>query len=341
MKIARLSLEKRAAVILGAGATRGASCFKNTWKVPPLDGDFFSKIQMIADELPGGESAELLSLARSEFGEELDVSMEKFFTQIEFLDTFHRDLRIRGPRVRRYDDILRNYVGTIASVFGAILLESNGREKSCDYHDALAAALQPRDVILSFNYDCLMDRALQKHSGKRWSAGRGYGFEIKKGIEGWQNRAGKGRIAKESILLLKMHGSLNWDRRWRGYTKLRSEPYTSDVRGSNEIIPPIWNKDIAGDNKLAGVWKMARMALRRGPILLVVGYSVPETDLLSQALIRVATSEGSRKLSHLIIANPDLEARARVKRLVRKAIGDRTRVIELETFEELAELLRP
>jgi hypothetical protein len=81
--------------------------------------------------------------------------------------------------------------------------------------------------------------------------------------------------------------------------------------------------------------------LPTGPILIVVGYSVPLTDLLSQALIRVAASERAenQKLSHLIIVNPDSQARSRFTELVRAGLSRETVIVELKSVLELKALL--
>jgi len=75
--------------------------------------------------------------------------------------------------------------------------------------------------------------------------------------------------------------------------------------------------------------------------MVVAGYSVPPTDLLSQALVRISSSERtkSHKLSHLIVVNPSLESRAKLIGLVRSALDETSLVIELTSLKALAELL--
>ena len=86
--------DKQATIILGAGATRGASCFANNWVSAPLDNDFFLQVQKLVALDKTDALCELLEFAREEFGEELNISMEKFFTQIESLDNFHDTFKI-------------------------------------------------------------------------------------------------------------------------------------------------------------------------------------------------------------------------------------------------------
>ena len=341
MNLWRLGANKKAVVLLGAGASRGASFVSNKRILPPLDKDFFEQLQRLpanGKELP---HVQLLRLARDEFGQLLDITMESFFSQIQFLDSFHRALKIdRGSRIKRYDNILSAFTSVIVEVFRECFYDSSSQQMhNCGHHGVLARVLEKDDTIMSFNYDCLMDLALRKHAGKRWNTKCGYGFDIEHGCRGWQTHKGQGKTAKEhSIRLLKMHGSLNWDRTVPDSIKLRAEPYnTTGARKNREVIPPVWNKDILSDNIYQKVWREARNRLRGCKILMAVGYSVPETDLMSRSLIRVETP----KLDYLIIANPSPVDRNRFKKLVIKSIKRDTKIIEFDDLEKLAGYLRP
>ena len=84
-------------------------------------------------------------------------------------------------------------------------------------------------------------------------------------------------------------------------------------------------------------WEQASRVRQSTRCLVVIGYSVPQTDLTSQALIRSSLSGGRLRL--LVVANPDQEARARVIDLARGAITAQTRIFELETLSDFARLL--
>ena len=72
------------------------------------------------------------------------------------------------------------------------------KARGCSRHRWLVERfLEPGDVVISFNYDLIMDTALVRHSD--WSEGDGYGLK----------QHGDGR---DQITLLKPHGSLNWYR---------------------------------------------------------------------------------------------------------------------------------
>jgi hypothetical protein len=250
----------------------------------------------------------LLEFVKGEFGEAAFPRMEELFTQLEALSEFHEQLKIqRGRTIDRYRKQLDSFVANVATFFRFVFIdEKTSQHRTCEYHDQLAKVLHAEDAIVTFNYDCLMDDALKRNAGRSWNPGRGYGIELPdSATAGWQPPTSRGRWATNPIALLKLHGSLNWDRAHGGTPtslRLRSDPYESANRASAEVVPPVWDKTIGADSVLKQVWKEARRVLPTGPILAVIGYSVPATDLLSQALIRVAASERAenKKLSHLL-----------------------------------------
>jgi len=346
MRIPGLDIQrKKAVLILGAGASRGAGCFRNTLLPPPLDTDFFSLLERVQHR--DRALKQLLEFVKSEFGEAAFPRMEELFTQIEALSEFHENLNITpGPRVTRYRRQLDAFVGNIARFFHHVFIDAaSGVHRTCEHHDRIAELLHAEDAVVTFNYDCLMDDALRRKAGRGWDPKISYGFEIQEAAATeWRPQTPKGRPARTPIALLKLHGSLNWDRSAGSeaiHLVLRGDPYTHSGRTAAEVVPPVWDKTIKEDEVLKQIWKEARRTLPTGPVLLSVGYSVPPTDLLSQALIRVAASERAenQKLSHVIVVNPDIQARRRLINLVQGGMNAGTSVIELNTLSELSRLL--
>jgi hypothetical protein len=346
MRIDRLGVNKKATVILGAGASRGASCFNNSLLPAPLDADFFRLMQRVEHKSP--LLADFMRFIRTEFGDGACPRMEELFTQLEGLEEFHNTLNItRGRIVRRYGQQLAKFVEITATFFGHVFLDYDGNRRTCDHHDALAKALKAGDTVISFNYDCLIDDALARNGERSWNAADGYGLKIDGDVAPWNSSVvGPGRRAATPISLLKLHGSLNWDRSDgtppnNATIHLRPDPYSCANREKSEIVPPVWDKKIGGDEVYCALWKEARRVLPTGPILVSIGYSVPPTDLLSQALIRVSASEraANQKLSHLIVVNPDPQSRSQFIELVRSGMSSDTIVVELQSFSELKGLL--
>ena len=93
MEIKKLKIsDKKAIVILGAGASRGAKCFEGRINPAPLDADFFSVMQRVCHRHK--DLKEFLEFVRAEFGAGSCPGMEELFTQLEALNTFHVGLKI-------------------------------------------------------------------------------------------------------------------------------------------------------------------------------------------------------------------------------------------------------
>lgn len=346
MNIPALGIKKqRAVVILGAGASRGSSKFKNSLTPAPLDGDFFKILERLQHN--DANLKGLLQFIREEFGKGNYPAMEAVFTQLEALARFHKNLNITpGPTVQSYERELSKFTENLSTYFSHVFLDKSGNHIICPHHNELSRSLNADDTIVSFNYDCLIDTSLREAADRSWNTKSGYGFELSKPYEKWEpKRTGRGPIAKNPICLLKLHGSLNWDRSTGDKPEqlsLRDSPYSAVSRAKNEVVPPVWNKEVLNDPVLKELWKQARKRLPTGKVLVVIGYSVPQTDLVSQALIRVSASErkATQKLSHLIVVNPDQSARRDLINLVEKGMQVGTSVIEIDNFSQFSEMLK-
>lgn len=321
---------RKALIVLGAGASFGAQLGGGSFGArPPLDLGFFSELQKLS---PTSEIEGLLEFVRQEFGPGLRLSMEEFFSQVEYTERFHQELKIDpGPRIKKYRRALDRFYAVLPQLFAAAI-----GDRTCPLHGQIAARLFVDDVVLSFNYDCLIDAALRDHANRRWDPERrGYGFEVEGGGAAWRRHTGKGAPFKSSVTLLKPHGSFNWRRSRRGTVTLEGQPY-SIASARDRIIPPTWFKRLA-DNPFAEVWKRARAEIRACRALVVVGYSVPATDLFSRALFKaeVGAKEHRASLEFLVLVNPDSGARARFADLVSGGIEARTRILEFETLEAM------
>lgn len=88
-------------VVLGAGATRGASFVPVDGPVPPpLDYDFFQLLQMSATgRTPEGRA--LVDHVRTVYGPALDVGLETVFNNLDAAQVFHSTFNIGRGRVLR------------------------------------------------------------------------------------------------------------------------------------------------------------------------------------------------------------------------------------------------
>ncbi len=192
------------AFILGAGASRGYQ--SPTGQLMPLARDFFDVFQQLdiaADPwvLQQGLSAYLLQEKGVDPYAYLGSGIDIEELHSEIADHF---IRTAGqPRINRlmplktYHELIFLFACTINTV-------QNGPVSPI--HQQLADSLQARDILITFNWDTLLDRAL--HRSQRWSVDSGYGVQpIRVFRDGWHDpRRG---VAGEPRLL-KLHGSTNW-----------------------------------------------------------------------------------------------------------------------------------
>jgi hypothetical protein len=284
--------ERKTLVLLGAGATRGASFVATDAAVtPPLDADFFQVLQM-SETGRIGEARELLDHVRRVYGPGLDVGLETVFNNLDAARTFHDEFHVgRGRRLQQPGRL----IDALRTVLPRLLGESISGP--CAFHAILASHLRVGDAVISLNYDCVMDQALSHSAGFRFDPERGgYSLPVEAGAEQWR-RAGRGRRPQGSILLLKLHGSLNWD----GPDvplRLRADPY--QVVAENVIVPPLTNKPVTTE-PFKSVWLEARRAVKSMRRLIVIGYSLPAADGLVRALL---TTDLGPDLEEILVVDP-------------------------------------
>lgn len=332
VRLSELGIDKDLAtvIVLGAGASRGSSCARSTGIAPPLDADFFAQAQRMPASSLTPRDRDLLTFIREEFVHGDLPTLEVFFTQVSAVDRFHRQFNIRGRPSGRYGRHLEALRRLIPRVFDQAL---GGLD--CLWHQRLAAALRAGDAVMSFNYDTLIDRALREAGGKRWNPQVGYGFTASGGMDLWNPPPSPGPTRKNPIKLLKPHGSLNWQIDEENRAVHLVDEYDPATEGS--IVPPTWDKSDVTNWPWNEVWRSARSALGLARLLVVIGYSVPVTDQMSQALLRADVNN----LAAVVVVNPDRPSRRRIIELMSSALAPSASVIELDTLEDFASYLPP
>jgi len=179
-------------------------------------------------------------------------------------------------------------------------------------------------AIITFNYDVCLDIALDDASIPFH-----YGFDSDPGIP-----------------LLKLHGSLNWGRKKNGeivpwsirdyraryklqfprdnqqtiFAPISSQmveaPKAEEIEDLPVIIPPILNKG-SEQRQLWQVWQRAAQELGGASHIVVMGYSLPETDQFFRHLFALGT-EGNVPFQKVLVFDPD-EA---VEHRFRSLLGD-------------------
>src|SRR3989442_8454972 len=160
-----------AVFIFGAGATRGCS-FVDPAKdpcLPPLDADFFTQLQRVQNPkhqpLIEGVMRDVVEL----FGQNFDVTMETVFSTLEHTlrmlsttgesrDFRRKELAAKRNRLQQAIAVVMEDSLTERAKGGA----SSQTPRSCTYHERFVRrALSPADVLVTFNYDCVLDYSLK------------------------------------------------------------------------------------------------------------------------------------------------------------------------------------
>jgi SIR2-like domain len=174
-----------------------------------------------------------------------------------------------------------------------------------------------RATVITFNYDRLIERAMQSAE-----------------IDDFEKALGEGRITwlnmlrsvptfppipartsgelNPSIQLLKLHGSLNWF--WvtgdaSGVT-LSHWKLDDDNEGRHRylpgrepfVVPPAASKSAFFRNPImSDIWRRSAMALREAKRVALVGYSLPLTDLVSASMVSETLSRSDVEIE---VVNP-------------------------------------
>lgn len=307
-------------IVLGAGASRGASTSEGKLCQPPLNADFFTQLQRIANPKHEKKVASVVRDIVSLFGPNFSLTMEEYFTQLESMATMSR---IAPSKDRTFSPSeIREKRDRLMSALAAVLEESTDVSKKasavCEYHAAIVERLDAQDTIISFNYDCVTDHALRREGDGKWSARYGYCFPTPSRVEGHERWSAVDTPsgANRTINLLKLHGSLNWqlptgDGAEKDTIRLKQRLYEQRGTPRFTIIPPEFVKNIHTDPNFEALWRNAERAIRGAEVIAMVGFSFTPTDLHVESLFRIALAKSSLKT--LFIANPSQADRRRIR----------------------------
>jgi hypothetical protein len=198
-------------------------------------------------------------------------------------------------------------------------------------------------TCVTFNYDDFLDEILWSHRqfydpAEGWTPDWGYGFPCAMSESAVRNvTIGPGKPSR--MLLLKLHGSVNW-RILLGH----SGPFAVDaVRHHEEwfqhhvsskipldhvepfledepfLVPPVLTKtDLVEQPILRLVWTLAVKALARARRVVFIGYSLPITDIAAGFLFREALQhlDPSKDITVVNFAESDAGRQSKEKGLI-------------------------
>lgn len=195
-----------------------------------------------------------------------------------------------------------------------------------------------QDVIISLNYDLLLEQAMQRDPAATARTGPGrqrlaplYGLPeaMLEQDSGQQDAACK-------VRLFKLHGSANWAfcaqcKRVAilssSAASVASPPPTCSVcrkeMKTRLIVPPAWNKEEYMP-LLRDVWAGAAEALRFAQRIWIMGYSMQHTDKFFRYLLAIALQKNVC-LDEVVIVNQDQDCCEKIANLFR-ALSEKGKV---------------
>ncbi len=204
-----------------------------------------------------------------------------------------------------------------------------------------------QDTLITFNYDTVIEESIPNKV--KWNPRDGYGIQASgingKWAKGWRKKHQCDSTVPSQVRLLKLHGSLNWTLYNNNAVRLKPRPYVVRSNRRNpvfdkcSILPPGWHKRV-DVNPYCKIWQDARLKIESCSALAIIGYSLPETDLLARAFFaEVSRLRAKRKkfLSYLYIADPDESIKDRFVNLFAPALGPKGHVYRYKSVSELKE----
>jgi hypothetical protein len=328
-------------LILGAGASAQAGV--------PVMSEFLDTAERLLREGRTGKDKESFQLVFKGIAALQDVfakahidaeNLEAVFAAFEMAKLFGRLGTLTPEEIERLPHAIRHLiVRTIQEEMRISVSERRlaAPEPYGDFVDALAARWKKRNAagsgkttsILTFNYDLAIDFSL--HS---------VGIPVNYGLDAPD---GSGRLD-----LLKLHGSLNWVQCHRcnrivpwtlteffklyNYRdlydvhhvqldvadKLTSFAHCKDAPPPHTaepvIVPPTWSKT-GHYESIAPVWRRAAAHLAEASRIIVIGYSLPDTDQFFRYLYALGTV-GPTRMQRFLVVDPDARVEARFKDLL-------------------------
>jgi len=295
------------ALVLGAGASRGVSYAKQREIPSPLDRDFFDLLQRFD---PDSKDAECIARAlrwAQQLPSEYWRSMEKAFYTLH-LKAYLSERLNKPPRERMAAKDDEDVVSTFLIAIGALLRAAHGTE-TCDFHRRILLNLWLQDVVISFNYDLVIERAMK--ALPRFSS-----VPFGAWLYGFSNRPRQWL----GPTVYKMHGSFNWRMpetdgdnfgvRTRGWPELENAPGFTRFKKMGTSFPiflPFWDKRIEAD-PWREIWFRAMKRLEDCHSVIVWGYSLPPTDVKAQLVFQLALAD---RVFDLCVIDPSSQVRDR------------------------------
>jgi len=296
---------------LGAGATKAVA------DKAPLNSDllkaaFYQSRDEEAYKGVNKEISETKDFIRKVFHKNEPNNLPRLEDILSFIDY---NIRSKAVTIKfySYEDLIKirnNIVKIICAV-----LQNNLKKLDSDATNTFVKKITKEDVIISTNYDIVIDDALFSELKSI-----NYGVRIRKSILPISMADGTTiaghdtsfNINKGEIKLLKIHGSLNWlycpkcdevdlTVEQKGIAKYLGDDYRLYCSNNNctcayepLIVTPTKFK-IYENRILKEIWNISKNCISKADEIVFIGYSLPEADVEIRCLLLNGLNEGEEK----------------------------------------------
>ena len=304
-----MSEEEKTVYVLGAGCSRN---YESHSDIPglkcPLDKDFFKM------------AAKIIRRDRTFVAyDDLFFSMGRIYhyvNRLEAIDLWDRESFSLESTLTFLDlETIDSINGKAREQLAKLMRITIGealKGPPCPLHKRLTNLIRENDTVISYNYDMLIDHALLL-AGKINE--NSYLLPFSRVCENDEWR--KPTSSLTSVKLIKLHGSLSWlfcnkcsslfcylkrKAREDHFTKIIDWcPYCHSADVEYILIPPILHKAYKQPG-ISRIWDVAREELRSASRIVIIGYSMPQTDFRSELLFRRGRPHNDVPVD---IVNPD------------------------------------
>ncbi|MFA5098285.1 MAG: hypothetical protein WC490_06655 [Candidatus Margulisiibacteriota bacterium] len=349
MKIDNKSLHTL--LILGAGATRGALSTPSPNKInPPLNCDYFDILEKYVHTTEGKKYLSAYNRLKNFIDNEIgqkgieNISMEQVFNVL-FISKDLPEIFNKGRGRRRlagYRQGVKDFLSLLIRLFHFIQLHSKNKN-SINHYELIVKNLSAGDIIMSLNYDTLIDNELVKGG---WNPSKGYAFKPQIKYETPKTKIYSDNL--RDVLLLKPHGSFNWfakgsfnnlekalERRPVSVVILSKLPrlyQNKKDRLLHFFIPPLYTKYFK-NSFWTNLWVKTYEAAKRVDRIVIIGCSLIATDYHLRAILSKAITDKKTKYKEIVVVDKSKRTREKLKSFFRgSALNGVTTYSNFSTF---------
>lgn len=340
-------MSKKIVLVVGAGASVADVGALSQKKRPPLDKGFFR----IAQKTDSGYTKKVVAYMRMNYG--LDIlapqhdSLETVMSMI-YTDTFNP----------LWTDVASDAFRALISLFNRRLASTTNSLQITQQHRLyrilahyLNCGVKPNDItIITFNQDIQIEKTLARLETRERLARFGkllnfpFCYSIpctRKNItapKDGKNLFPLGDPKLHGVVVLKLHGSLNWysvhrspnpsptamfnvERRLYVTRRRTIKPQMHYIGASRKqytlpvVVPPLTHKSATLHRLVKSLWAIAEVAFRKANAIVIFGYSCPAVDHASCNLFRRSLI-GRATLEDVVIIDPDPNVVVRYSTLI-------------------------